>query len=126
MRWLVVIVAALAGLAAAPVVAFALPGERSGIALFPPAGAKRIKRGIVVPEDFTLPPGYVRHYQVTDDGQQLPPILMFHPDHRLVDEHGQPVALPADLVVPPEMAPPGLPIRMLALPRKERAPGVAP
>ena len=31
----------------------------------------------------------MRHYQVTDDGQALPPILMFHPDYDWVDADGQ-------------------------------------
>jgi hypothetical protein len=88
-------------------------GEREGIAAFPPPGTKPVKRGIVVPEDFELPEGYVRHHQTTDDGQQLPPILMFHPDYQFLDEHGAPVPLPEDRVVPPDMAPPGLPIQML-------------
>lgn len=91
-------------------------GEPSGIALFPPMGTKPIKRGIIVPDDFPLPPGYVRHHQVTDDGEPLPAILMFHPDYHPLDEHGQPVALPKDLVVPPDMAPPGLAIKMLDVP----------
>jgi len=90
--------------------------EPSGIALFPPMGTDPIKRGIVVPDDFELPPGYVRHHQVTDDGVPLPPILMFHPDYQPVDEHGDPIAIPADRVVPPEMAPPGLAIKMLEVP----------
>src|SRR5688572_16261539 len=30
-------------------------GEATGIAAFPPPGTKRLKRGIVVPEDFQLP-----------------------------------------------------------------------
>ena len=88
-------------------------GETGGIAVFPLPGTKPVKHGIVVPEDFALPEGYVRHYQMTDDGQRLPPILLFHPDYQLVDERGAPVPLPEDRVVPPAMAPPGLPIRML-------------
>ena len=88
-------------------------GETGGIAVFPLPGTKPVKRGIVVPEDFALPEGYVRHYQMTDDGRQLPPILMFHPDYQFVDERGAPVPLPEDRVVPPDMAPAGLPIRML-------------
>jgi hypothetical protein len=88
----------------------------TGIALFPPPGTDPIKPGILVPEDFELPPGYLRHYQVTDDGKPLPAILMFHPDYHPVDPQGVPIALPADRVVPPDMAPPGLPIEMLALP----------
>jgi hypothetical protein len=90
--------------------------EPTGIALFPPPGTDPIKRGLVVPDDFELPPGYLRHYQVTDDGKPLPPILLFHPDFAPLDQHGEPIALPADRVVPPEMAPPGLPIELLDVP----------
>jgi len=93
------------------------PGSApSGIALFPPPGSDPPKRGLVVPEDFEVPEGYVRHYQATDDGQELAPILMFHPDYEWVDENGDPVEVPADRVVPPEMAPPGLAIEMLEIP----------
>jgi hypothetical protein len=59
------------------------------------------------------PEGYVRHYQTTDDGRRLPPILMFHPDYEGVDAAGNPIALPEDRIVPPEMAPPGMPIERL-------------
>ncbi|MBI1815448.1 MAG: hypothetical protein HYR72_10750 [Deltaproteobacteria bacterium] len=97
-----------------------------GIAVFPPPGTKPIKRGILVPEDFELPPGYVRHYQATDDGERVPAILMFHPDYQPVDERGAPIKLPADRVVPPEMAPPGLPIQMLEVPDDGTAPGSTP
>ena len=90
--------------------------EPSGIAVFPPPGTDPIKSGIMVPDDFELPSGYVRHYQVTDDGKRLPAILMFHPDYEPVDEHGEPIPLPPDLVVPPDMAPPGLPVRILEVP----------
>jgi hypothetical protein len=90
--------------------------EPSGIALFPPPGTDPIKSGIVVPEGFELPPGYVRHYQTTDDGKQLPAILMFHPDYQPVDEHGAAIPLPENRVVPPELAPPGLAHRMLDVP----------
>ena len=89
------------------------PGDQGGLAAFPPPGTKPIKRGIVVPEGFELPPGYVRHYQTTDDGRRLPPILMFHPDYAGVDPHGNPVVVPEDRIVPPDMAPPGLPVEML-------------
>ena len=99
----------------------AAAGEPSGVALFPPPGTKPIKRGIIVPEDFELPPGYVRHYQATDDGQRVAAILMFHPDYKPVDEHGEPIALPADRVVPSDMAPPGLPIHMLEVPENQGA-----
>jgi hypothetical protein len=90
--------------------------EPSGIALFPPPGTDPPKSGIIVPEDFELPEGYVRHHQVTDDGKPLPPILMFHPDYEFVDENGAPVEVPADRVVPPDLAPPGLPVQMLEVP----------
>jgi hypothetical protein len=89
------------------------PGEQAGIAAFPPPGTKPIKRGIVVPDDFELPPGYVRHYQTTDDGHLLRPILMFHPDFAGVDANGNPIAVPEDRIVPPDLAPPGLPVRTL-------------
>jgi hypothetical protein len=94
-------------------------GEKEGIAAFPPPGTEPIKRGIVVPDDFELPPGYARHYQTTDDGERLAAILMFAPNYEFVDEHGAPIALPDDGIVPPEMAPPGLPIRRLRLPRRK-------
>ena len=90
--------------------------EPSGIALFPPMGTDPPKPGIIVPDDFELPPGYVRHHQVTDDGKPLPPILMFHPDYEWVDAGGHPITLPANHVVPPELAPPGMPIEMLEVP----------
>ena len=48
-------------------------------------GTKPIKRGIIVPDDFELPPGYVRHFQSTDNGERLPAILMFSPDYEWVD-----------------------------------------
>jgi len=83
-------------------------GETGGITTFPPPGTKPIKRGVVVPDDFPLPEGYVRHYQTTDDGQRLPAILMFHPDYEFVDTHGNPIAVPPDRVVPPQLVPPGL------------------
>jgi hypothetical protein len=89
--------------------------EKTGLALFVP-GTKPLKRGIVVPEGFELPPGYVRHYQTTDSGQMLEPILTFHPDYTPLDEHGQPVEVPESRVVPPELAPPGMPIVMLEVP----------
>lgn len=93
-------------------------GEKEGIAAFPLPGTNPPKSGIIVPEDFELPEGYVRHYQVTDDGQRLEPILMFSPDYQFVDASGNPIKLPEDLVVPPELAPPGLPLRMLEVPKR--------
>jgi len=91
----------------------------SGIALFPPLGTDPPKRGILVPEDFELPEGYVRHHQATDDGESLPPILMFHPDYDWLDENGNAIALPEDRIVPPELAPPGMPIELLELPASQ-------
>jgi hypothetical protein len=90
--------------------------EPSGIALFPPPGTDPPKPGIVVPDGFELPPGYVRHHQVTDDGVQLAPILMFHPDFEWVDAAGNPIVLPEDHVVPPDLAPPGMPVQILDVP----------
>ena len=83
-------------------------GVHEGIAAFGLPGTSPPKSGIVVPEGFELPEGYVRHYQSTDDGQQLPAILMFHPDYEFRNERGEVVKVPDDLVVPKGMAPPGL------------------
>ena len=88
-------------------------GRTEGIAAFPPPGTERVKGGIVVPDDFELPEGYVRHHQVTDESESLPAILMFSPDYEFVDAGGRPIPLPADMIVPPELAPPGLPLRVL-------------
>ena len=96
-------------------------GETRGLAAFPPPGTDPIKVGIVVPDGYELPPGYVRYYQVTDDGERLEPILMFSPDYEFVDGNGNPIAIPKDGVVPPEMAPPGLPLRTLELPKPRAA-----
>ena len=94
----------------------------SGVQLFPPRGTKPIKRGIIVPDDFELPTGYVRHFQSTDNGERLPAILMFSPDYEWVDAAGRPLTIPADRVVPPELAPPGLPIQMLDPPAQTPPP----
>lgn len=99
----------------APVQEAAPSGPAEGINLYRP-GTKPIKQGIVVPEDFELPPGYVRHYQSTDNGERVKPILMFHPDYKPVDSNGNPVELPSNRVVPPEMAPSGMPIEILDVP----------
>jgi hypothetical protein len=98
-------------------------GETRGIAAFPPPGTDPIKKGLVVPENFPLPEGYVRHYQITDDGKRLEPILMFSPDYQFVDANGQQVAVPDDGIVPPSMAPPGLPLRTLELPKSSDTAG---
>lgn len=91
-------------------------GETGGIAAFNPPGTSPPLRGIAVPEEFPLPEGYVRHYQATDDGQSLEPILMFSPDYVFRDASGREIPIPEDRVVPPEMAPPGLPIREIEIP----------
>jgi len=91
-------------------------GVHTGLGAFNPPGTKPPLIGLAVPEDFALPPGYVRHYQATDDGQRIEPILMFAPDYQPTTADGRPVAMPRDRVVPPELAPPGLPIRRIAVP----------
>lgn len=94
---------------------------KTGLQLFVP-GTKPVKRGIIVPEDFELPAGFVRHYQTTDDGEQLQAILMFHPDHTPTDADGKPVAVPEGRVVPPELAPKDLPIELLVPPEPKGQP----
>lgn len=91
-------------------------GVFSGLGAFQPPGTRPPLIGLAVPEGFELPPGYVRHHQATDDGQRIEAILMFAPDAVWVDAQGRAVALPPDRVVPPEMAPPGLPIRRIVVP----------
>lgn len=91
-------------------------GVYSGLGAFSPPGTRPPLLGLAVPEDFELPEGYVRHYQATDDGQRIEPILMFSPDHQFVDAANRPVAIPQDRVVPPELAPPGLPMRRIVVP----------
>ncbi len=91
-------------------------GVHTGLGAFNPPGTRPPLIGLAVPEDFPLPPGYVRHYQATDDGQRIEPILMFAPDYQARTPDGQPLAMPPDRVVPPELAPPGLPIRRIAVP----------
>lgn len=94
-------------------------GDHGGIAAFNPPGTSPPLQGLAVPEDFVLPPGYVRHHQVTDDGQPIEAILMYAPDYVLRDADGRPIPIPEDRVVPPEMAPPGLPIRPITIPPAE-------
>lgn len=91
-------------------------GVHSGLGAFSPPGTRPPLVGIAVPEDFVLPEGYVRHYQATDDGQRIEPILMFAPGRAVVDASGRPVAVPKDRVVPPELVPPGLPLRRITIP----------
>jgi len=97
-------------------------GVYTGLGAFQPPGTRPPLVGLAVPEDFVLPPGYVRHHQATDDGQRIEAILMFAPDHQLRDAQGRPVPLPEDRVVPPELAPPGLPVRRIVIP-PPREPG---
>jgi hypothetical protein len=91
-------------------------GVYTGLGAFNPPGTRPPLVGLAVPEDFVLPEGYVRHYQATDDGQRIEPILMFSPDHQFFDAAHRPIAIPRDRVVPPELAPPGLPIRRIEIP----------
>lgn len=91
-------------------------GVYTGIGAFSPPGTKPTLIGLAVPEDFVLPEGYVRHYQTTDDGQPIEPILMYSPDRPFLDAAGQPIAIPRNRVVPPELAPPGLPQRRIVIP----------
>jgi hypothetical protein len=97
-------------------------GATTGIAAFPPPGTDPIKVGLVVPRDFELPEGFLRHHQITDDGRRLEPILMFSPDYEFVDADGKPIAVPEDGIVPEQMAPPGLPLRVLAVPKNPYGP----
>jgi len=91
-------------------------GVHSGLGVFSPPGTRPPLIGLAVPEEFVLPEGYVRHYQATDDGQRIEPILMYSPDHQFFDAAGRPIAIPEDRVVPPALAPPGLPIRSIVIP----------
>lgn len=91
-------------------------GIHSGLGAFSPPGTSPPLVGLAVPEDFALPKGYVRHHQATDDGQRIEAILMFAPDFQPVDANNKPVDVPKDRVVPPELAPPGLPIRRIVIP----------
>jgi hypothetical protein len=91
-------------------------GIYTGLGAFSPPGTSPPLMGLAVPEDFVLPKGYVRHHQATDDGQRIEAILMFAPDYQMVDANGQPIPMPANRVVPPELAPQGLPIRRIVIP----------
>jgi hypothetical protein len=90
-------------------------GETAGVAAFPPPGTRPARSGILVPPDYQLPEGFARHYQSTDDGRQLAPVLIVAPGFEIVDGAGEPVAL-EDRIVPPEYAPPDLPVEMLEVP----------
>lgn len=86
-------------------------GVHSGLGAFNPPGTSPPLEGLAVPDNFDLPQGYVRHHQVTDEGVPIEPILMFSPDFTLYDAQGRPIAMPPNRVVPPELAPPGMPLR---------------
>ncbi len=92
-------------------------GIYSGIGAFSPPGTSPPLVGLAVPDDFPLPEGYVRHFQTTDDGQPIEAILMFSPDFQFFDASGKPLQIPENRVVPPELAPPGLAIRPIKIPR---------
>jgi hypothetical protein len=91
-------------------------GIYSGIGAFTPPGTSPPLVGLAVPDDYVLPEGYVRHSQATDDGQRIEPILMYSPDFEFFDASGKPIRIPDNRVVPPEMAPPGLPVRLIRIP----------
>jgi hypothetical protein len=91
-------------------------GIYSGLGAFPLPGTRPPLVGLAVPEDFVLPEGYVRHHQATDDGQRIEAILMYAPDRQFFDAAKQPLEIPKNRVVPPEHAPPGLPIRRIVIP----------
>jgi hypothetical protein len=91
-------------------------GIYSGIGAFTPPGTSPPLVGLAVPEDYALPEGYVRHFQATDDGQRIEPILMFSPDFDFFDASGNPIKIPENRVVPPDMAPSGLAIRRIEIP----------
>ena len=92
-------------------------GIHTGIGAFNPPGTSPPLDGLAVPENFNLPEGYVRHHQSTDEGVAIEPILMFSPDFTLHDANGNPIAMPANRVVPADLAPPGLPVRWVRTPR---------
>lgn len=88
-------------------------GYTDGIAAFPPPGTNPPRAGVIVPDDYELPPGYERYHQSTDDGRPLAPILRFSPDYDFVDADGNPIAMPEDRIVPPDLIPDDLPLEML-------------
>ena len=100
-------------------------GIRTGLGAFNPPGTSPPLVGLAVPEDYPLPEGYVRHFQATDDGQAIEPILMYSPDYEFLDAAGQAIAIPADRVVRVAQAPAGLPIRQVRIP-PPRDPGRSP
>jgi hypothetical protein len=98
-------------------------GIRTGLGAFNPPGTSPPLVGLAVPEDYPLPEGYVRHFQATDDGQRIEPILMYSPDFEFFDAAGRRIPIPANRVVPPDMAPPGLAVRLIDIPPPQEPPG---
>jgi len=92
-------------------------GVRTGLGAFNPPGTSPPLAGLAVPADYELPTGYVRHHQVTDEGVPIEPVLMFAPGFVLRDARGRPIAMPENRIVPPELAPPGMPQRRIEIPR---------
>ena len=92
-------------------------GIHEGLGAFSPPGTSPPMIGLAVPDAYALPEGYVRHFQATDDGQRIEPILMYSPDFNFFDSTGQQIIIPADRVVPANMAPPGLAIRPITIPK---------
>jgi hypothetical protein len=97
-------------------------GVHTGLGAFSPPGTRPPMVGLAVPEDFVLPEGYVRHHQATDDGQRIEAILMFAPGRQFQDAAGRTIEVPKDRVVPPELAPAGLPIRRITIPAAAEPP----
>lgn len=91
-------------------------GETAGLAAFSLPGKRPPVSGVIVPADYELPEGFARHYQSTDDGGQLEPILVVAPGYEILDDAGDPVALMEGRVVPPEYVPSDLPVQMLYVP----------
>lgn len=77
---------------------------------------------MIVPDDYKLPEGFARHYQTTDDGRRLDPILVLAPDYEILDAAGNPVPLTNDRIVPPDLAPLDLALRLLEIPSEGGAP----
>jgi hypothetical protein len=91
-------------------------GETAGLAAFSPPGTRPPRSGVIVPADYELPEGFARHYQSTDDGQQLAAVLVVAPGYEILDDAGDPVALTDGYIVPPEYAPSDLPLQILDVP----------
>ncbi len=97
-----------------------MPASIPASAHFPPGTSPPLV-GLAVPDDYVLPEGYVRHFQATDDGQRIEPILMYSPDFEFFDSAGKRIEIPEDRVVPPSRHRPDLPIRLIEIPPPARA-----